>query len=188
VQSVRPIAGRFKSYNDVPKRMRLITFVTACALALLLAACASGDPKSHEPLRLDLTISAATTVNPDDQGRAAPIVVRVYELKTDNAFKAADYFSLQDKDKTVLTDDLVKRDEFQLRPGEHQTIRRIADANSTTLAVLAQYRDLPHAVWRAVYPLPATPEKGWYRFSSPKLNLTINLDAGAIRITDNTQK
>ncbi len=168
--------------------MRLIPFVTACALALLLAACASGDPKPHEPLRLDLTISAATTVNPDDQGRATPIVVRVYELKTDNAFKAADYFSLQDKDKTVLADDLVKRDEFLLRPGEHQTIRRTADAATTTLGVLAEYRDLPHTVWRTAYVLPATPEKAWYHVSSPKLNLTINLDAGAIRITDNTQK
>lgn len=168
--------------------MRLIPLATACTLVLLLAACASSDPKPHEPLRLDLTVNAATTVNPDDQGRAAPIVVRVYELKTDNTFKAADYFSLQDKDKTVLADDLVKRDAFQLRPGERQTIRRIADANTTTLGVLAEYRDLPHAVWRAVYPFPATPEKAWYRFSSPKLNLTINLDAGAIRITDNTQK
>lgn len=188
MQFVRVIAGRFKSYTDVPYRMRLIPSVTACALALLLAACATGDPKPHEPLRLDLTVSAATTVNPDDQDRAAPIVVRVYELKTDNAFKAADYFSLQDKDKTVLTDDLVKRDEFQLRPGEHRTIRRIADADSTALGVLAEYRDLPHAVWRAVYPLPATPEKAWYRFLSPKLNLNINLDADAIRITDKTQK
>ncbi|ACC75168.1 type VI secretion system lipoprotein TssJ [Paraburkholderia phymatum] len=168
--------------------MRLIPLATACTLVLLLAACASSDPKLHDPLRLDLTVSAATTVNPDGQGRAAPIVVRVYELKTDNAFKAADYFSVQDRDKTVLADDLVKRDEFQLRPGEHQTIRRIADPGTTTLGVLAEYRDLPHAVWRTVYPLPATPEKAWYRFSSPKLNLTINLDAGAIRITDNTKK
>jgi type VI secretion system protein VasD len=180
--------GRFKSYTDVPYCMRLITSVTACATALLLAACASGDPKPHEPLRMDLTISAATTVNPDDQGRASPIVVRVYELKTDNAFKAADYISLQDKDKTVLTDDLVKRDEFVLRPGEHQTIRRVADASTTILGVLAEYRDLPHSVWRAAYLLPETPEKAWYRFSSAKLNLTVNLDASAIRITDNTKK
>jgi len=168
--------------------MRLITRVTACALALLLAACASGDPKPHEPLQMNLTVNAATTVNPDDQGRAAPIVVRVYELKTDNAFKAADYFSLHDKDKTVLADDLVKRDEFMLRPGEHRTIRRTTDPATTTLGILAEYRDLPHTVWRTTHVLPTTPEKAWYRFSSPKLNLTINLDATAIRITDNTKK
>jgi type VI secretion system protein VasD len=149
----------------------------------MLAACASSDPKPKEPLRLDLTVSGASNVNPDYQGRAAPIVVRIYELKTDSAFNAADFFSLQQKDKTVLADDLVKRDEFQLRPGEHRTIHRTADPATTTLGVLAAYRDLPHSVWRAAYPLPVSPDKAWYRFSSPKLNLNVTLDANAIKVT-----
>ena len=168
-------------------RMRLISSVTAVAavaLALVLAACASGDPKPREPLRLDLTVNAAATVNPDGQKRAAPIIVRVYELKTDGAFNAADFFTLQDRDKTVLADDLVKRDQFQLRPGEHVTITRTADPSTTTLGILAAYRDLPNSVWRAVYALPVTPDKAWYRFPAPKLKLTITLDANAIKVTD----
>lgn len=165
-------------------RMRLITSVTAVAFALVLAACANGDPKPKEPLRLDLTVHAAATVNPDEQKRAAPIVVRVYELKTDGAFNAADFFTLQDKDKTVLADDLVKRDQFQLRPGEHVTIARNADPSTTTLGILAAYRDLPNSVWRTVYALPVTPDKAWYRFSTPKLKLAITLDANAIKVTE----
>lgn len=164
--------------------MRLITSVTAAALALVLAACASGDPKPKEPLRLDLTVNAASTVNPDEQKRAAPIVVRVYELKTDGAFNAADFFTLQDKDKTVLADDLVKRDQFQLRPGEHVTITRTAEPSTTTLGILAAYRDLPNSVWRAVYALSVAPDKAWYRFSTPKLKLTITLDTNAIKVIE----
>jgi type VI secretion system protein VasD len=164
--------------------MRLIFSITAVAFSLALAACASGNPKPKEPIRLDLTVHAASGVNPDDQGRAAPIVVRVYELKTDGAFNAADFFTLQDKDKTVLADDLVKRDQFQLRPGEHVTIARTADPAATTLGILAAYRDLPNSVWRAVYALPVTPQKAWYRFSSPKLKLNITLDANAIKVTE----
>jgi type VI secretion system protein VasD len=163
--------------------MRLTTSVTAVVFALMLVACASGDPKPREPLRLDLNVSAAATVNPDDQKRAAPIIVRVYELKTNGAFNAADFFTLQDKDKTVLADDLVKRDQFQLRPGEHMTITRTADPSTTTLGILAAYRDLPNSVWRAVYALPVTPDKAWHRFSTPKLKLTITLDANAIKVT-----
>lgn len=165
-------------------RMRPIISATAVAFALVLAACASGDPKPKEPLRLGLTVNAAATVNPDEQKRAAPIVVRVYELKTDGTFNAADFFTLQDKDKTVLADDLVKRDQFQLRPGEHVTITRTADPATTTLGILAAYRDLPNSVWRAVYALPVAPEKAWYRFSTPKLKLTITLDANAIKVTE----
>jgi type VI secretion system protein VasD len=164
--------------------MRLIPSVPAVAFALALTACASSDPKPKEPLRLDLTVNAASTVNPDEQKRAAPIVVRVYELKTDGAFNAADFFTLQDKDKTVLADDLVKRDQFQLRPGEHVTVTRTADPATTTLGILAAYRDLPNSVWRAVYALPVTSDKAWYRFSTPKLKLTITLDANAIKVTE----
>jgi type VI secretion system protein VasD len=165
-------------------RMRLITAVTAVAFALVLTACASSNPKPTEQLRLNLTVNAATTVNPDDQKRAAPIVMRIYELKTDGAFNAADFFTLQDKDKTVLADDLVKRDEFQLRPGEQVTVRRTADPSTTALGILAAYRDLPNSVWRAVYALPVAPEKAWYRFPTPKLNLTITLDANAVKVTE----
>jgi type VI secretion system protein VasD len=168
-------------YRMLP--MRPITCFTSVALALTLAACTSYEPKPKEPLQLDLTIRAAPDANPDDQGRAAPIFVRIYELKTDGAFNAADFYSLQDKDKTVLADDLVKRDQFQLRPGEHVRVTRTANPASKTLGILAAYRDLPHAVWRTVYPLPLTPDKAWYRLSSPKLKLTITLDANAINVT-----
>lgn len=164
--------------------MRLITSIIVVASAFMLAACASGDPKTpREAIRLDLSVVASARVNPDEQKRAAPIVVRIYELKTDSVFNSADFFSLQDKDKTVLTDDLVSREQFQLRPGEHKTIQTKADPATTTIGVLAAYRDLPNSVWRAVYPLPAAPDAAWYR-RSPKLKLTIDLDANAIKVTE----
>ncbi|MDN7672094.1 type VI secretion system lipoprotein TssJ [Burkholderia oklahomensis] len=164
--------------------MRPPTPVTVVASALMLAACASGSPKPKEPIRLDLIVNAAPTVNPDDRNRAAPIVVSIYELKTDGAFNAADFFTLQDKEKTVLADDLVTRDRFLLRPGERRTIRRNADPATTALGIVAAYRDLPNSVWRAVYRLPPAPDAAWYRFSPPKLKLTIDLDTHAIQVTE----
>ncbi|MFM0340889.1 type VI secretion system lipoprotein TssJ [Paraburkholderia fungorum] len=164
--------------------MRLIHTVIVPVVALALAACSGGGAKvSREPIRLDLAMVASAGVNPDDQKRAAPIVVRVYELKTDAAFSSADYFSLQDKDKTVLTDDLVARDQFQLRPGERASIRRMIDPATTTLGILAAYRDLPNSVWRVAYRLPVAPEAAWY-WRTPKLKLTVYLDANAIRVTE----
>jgi type VI secretion system protein VasD len=126
-------------------------------------------------------VNALPTVNPDDHGRAAPIVVRVYELKDAGAFKTADFFTLQSQDKTVLGDDLVKRNEWLLRPGDHRTLVRPADPATTALGVIAAYRDLPNSVWRAVYPLPAAPDAAWYHFA-PKLKLSIDLGANAIHI------
>ncbi|EMN1927514.1 type VI secretion system lipoprotein TssJ [Burkholderia ambifaria] len=165
--------------------MRPIPTVATLACALALSACASsGEPKPKEPIRLDMRVNARPDVNPDDRGRAAPIVVRIYELKNDGAFNAADFFTLQTRDKTALADDVVKRDELQLRPGEHQTLVRRPDPVTTTIGVIAAYRDLPNAVWRAVYTMPAAPDKAWYRVFTPKLKLTIDLEAKAVKITE----
>jgi type VI secretion system protein VasD len=84
-------------------------------------------------------------------------VVRAYELKIDGAFKADHFFTMMDKDQTVLADDLATRDQFQLRLGEHPTIGRRDDRSTTTLGILAPYRDPPNYGWRAVYALPITP-------------------------------
>jgi type VI secretion system protein VasD len=168
--------------------MRPFTHVVAFICALGLAGCASNDPKAvHEPVKLDLTVTASSNVNLDDQKRAAPIVVRIFELKNADTFNAADFFSLQDKDKTVLADDLIARDLFQLRPGENKIIQRNAEQATTTLGVIAAYRDLPNSVWRATWTLPPSPSAAWYRFAT-KLKLTINLDTSAIRITDAQQQ
>jgi type VI secretion system protein VasD len=170
--------------------MRSFSTITAFLVALVsvaaLPGCVSSAPKPEvkEPVRLELKVSALPGVNPDDQGRAEPIAVRIYALKNANAFNEADFFTLQNRDKTVLADDLLKRDEFVLRPGEHRTIVGPFDPSATTIGVLAAYRDLPNSVWRAVYSMPATQETAWYRFSKPKLRLAIDLEANAIEITE----
>ncbi|BCQ27649.1 type VI secretion system lipoprotein TssJ (plasmid) [Caballeronia sp. NK8] len=168
--------------------MRSFRSLAGLTCTLTLAACASSvAPPKREPLKLEISINASSGVNPDDQKRAAPILVRVYELKNADAFNEADFYSLQDKDKTVLADDLVARDQFLLRPGEHKTIARNANEASTALGVIAAYRTLPSAVWRANWPLPTTPKAAWYR-STPRLKLDIDLDADAIRISDAQSK
>ncbi|HDR9037453.1 hypothetical protein WK24_29190 [Burkholderia vietnamiensis] len=163
--------------------MRSILTVASLAGLTILSACASGAPKPKESIRLELTVNAQSDVNPDERGRAAPIVVRLYELKNDNAFKAADFFTLQTQDKTVLADDVVKRDELQLRPGEHRTIVKFPAPDTTAIGVIAAYRDLPNAVWRTVYTIPAL-DKAWYSFSTPTLKLNVNLEAKAVKIEE----
>ncbi|SAK49534.1 lipoprotein [Caballeronia pedi] len=168
--------------------MRSPARIAALISLLLLTACAGSErTPQREPVKLDVSVIASSGVNPDDQKRAAPIVVRIYELKNADAFNQSDFYSLQDKDKDVLNDDLVQRDQFQLRPGDQKSIRRDANQATTMIGVLAAYRDLPNAVWRATWPLPPAPSAAWYRFA-PKLKLVIDLDASAIKITDAAPK
>jgi type VI secretion system protein VasD len=164
--------------------MRSILPLALLACLLALSACATGEPKKKAPIRLEMSVKALSAVNTDDRGRPSPIVVRIYELKSDAAFKDADFHTLQTKDKTVLADDAVKRDDLLLRPGEHRTIVRPADPTTTAIGVLAAYRDLPNSIWRAVYAMPDATDKAWYRLATPKVKLNIDLDAHAVEITE----
>ncbi|WP_447432132.1 type VI secretion system lipoprotein TssJ [Cupriavidus basilensis] len=57
------------------------------AAAALLCACLAPQPVAPEgQIKLELAIDAKPAVNPDDKGRASPVLVRVYEHKTEAAF------------------------------------------------------------------------------------------------------
>jgi type VI secretion system protein VasD len=136
-------------------------------------------------MKLTLTVAAKDTVNPDEKGRASPVLVRVYELKTAAAFENADYFTLDKGDKALLAQDLLERDEFVLRPGESRDIERKLNADTQALGFMVGYRELGKATWRVVHKLPPAPEAAWYRATLParKIKLQVSLDQQAITIS-----
>jgi type VI secretion system protein VasD len=66
-----------------------------------------------------------------------------------SAFNSADFFSLYDHDKDVLAADLVVREEIQVEPGMEKKFTRKPGPDTKFIAVLAPYRDIDHAKWRA---------------------------------------
>lgn len=139
----------------------------------------------REQTDLDITLSADADVNPDDKGRASPILVRLYELRAGEAFDSVDYFSLQSNDKQVLGNDLLTRDEFILRPGESRRIQRKSHPDIGAIAVVAGYRDLGSSEWRAIQPIAPGPPTAWYRFATPshQSKLQVELQRSGVRIT-----
>jgi type VI secretion system protein VasD len=171
----------------IPKHARAIP---AVLLSFALSACGafsgSGTPAAKEPARLDIEIHAGSDLNTDAKGRGAPMLLRVYELKSEAAFAEADFFALQKSDKALLGADLLAVDQFVVRPGETRRIRRKSHPETTVIGVFAAYNDLPHAVWRTVHKMPSAPEAVWYRAVVPsyKATLRIDLQAKAILLTD----
>ncbi|WP_077038042.1 type VI secretion system lipoprotein TssJ [Pelomonas sp. KK5] len=157
----------------------------ACLLGLLAVSTARAQDK--ERTRLLLNILASDGVNPDDAGRAAPIRLRIYELRDVQAFQEADYFSLDEKDRTLLGADLLARDEFILRPGESRRIERSSHPQTRAIGVLAGYRSLAQSTWRVVQRLPDAPDAAWYRALVPanKSDLRIELQAQGIAVSNN---
>ncbi|PXW24938.1 type VI secretion system protein VasD [Paraburkholderia caballeronis] len=156
-------------------------------LCFWLAACSSSPPAPKEQAAdLRIQVIASENINPDDKGRPAPIMVRVYELKSATAFRSADYFTLQDDDRKATGDDVLVVDEFILRPGDTKEISRKANASTNAIGVLAGYRNLGKSVWRDVYQLRQPQKAPWYRrmfTRERKETLTVNVDKQAVSIS-----
>ncbi|VTU31890.1 MULTISPECIES: type VI secretion system lipoprotein TssJ [unclassified Variovorax] len=138
---------------------------------LLLAACGSPPPKPVVT-QVSITLAAGTDANPDARGRASPLTVRVYALKTTGAFEAADFFSLFEKDQATLGAEMIQREEVLLRPGESKKIEMTLQPDAKAIGVMAAYRDLDHARWREVRALEV----------GKPLNLGLNFGARQIRV------
>ncbi|HEX3398155.1 MAG TPA: type VI secretion system lipoprotein TssJ [Steroidobacteraceae bacterium] len=158
---------------------RLRTFPTL-PIALLLAgclaltACKSGPPK---PQVLKLTVSASADANPDAQNRPSPIVIRVYQLKDDAAFKDADFFALYDKEQATLAAALISRQEFELAPGAQKVVDYQLPLDARFLGVAAGYRNIRDAAWRTEI---GSQDKGLAAIAKKK---KLNVSAGRASVT-----
>lgn len=151
-----------------------------CAAALLLVAACAAAPKP-KPLPAKLALQAAADVNPDSGGRASPVVVRFFQLRTDAEFGGAQFFPLYDNEKAVLNAALIARDEYTLTPGQHQEIEVPLSADARFFGVLAAFRD-PAAQWRVVVPASAASIKSG--FNGTRLTIELTKTAVALTVKD----
>ena len=143
---------------------RLLRFTVAAAI--VMAGCAK-PPAGPPPLtiaagegasRAPMTIAANAEINPDVGGRPSPIVVRVYQLRTAEAFNTAEFFALFDEEQKVLGQELISRDEFMVTPMETRTIDVSLAGETRFVGVIGAFRDIRNAQWRSVV---AAPRKGF---------------------------
>ena len=87
--------------------------------ALVLANC--GGPKPKPPPVLTLTMIGSAEQNPNSDGKAQPVAVRVYQLTQTAKFERVDVFALTEHEQQALGQDSVSSQEFVLSPGETQT-------------------------------------------------------------------
>ena len=130
-------------------------YLAIASIALLLTACVSNKPVQIFHTKIDAEIVAVDDLNPDINGRPSPLVVRIYELKDIDAFEHADFFTLYDEEATTLEGHLIVREEIELTPGEQGEIRRRLNEETKYLGIVAAYRDIDQARWRAVEPIIA---------------------------------
>jgi type VI secretion system protein VasD len=125
--------------------MRIYWIAVLLAGSGLLTGCKSAPPKAQV---VKLTVAASADVNPDAQNRPSPIVVRIYQIKDDAAFRDADFFALYDKEQSTLSASLVSREEFEVAPGQQTVVDYQVSLDAKFIGVAAAYRAIQDAVWR----------------------------------------
>jgi len=113
---------------------------TTPLFAGLISGCASTAKSMPTPYAITIRIDDG--VNPDGRGQAAPILVKVFELKSSGNFETADYFALQDRDRETLSTELVNADQAIMRSGEERVFKREAALDSRAIGIIASWR--PH--------------------------------------------
>lgn len=151
-------------------------------MLFVFAGCASlpsvsSAPRPPKPTIMTATIDATAAVNPDAKGRASPIVVRWFELKSLSTFASADYFSLWDHERETLSGDILGREELQLHPNTQRKLERTLQMETRYIGVIAAFRDLERSNWRAsVAAIAAQPNQ-------QKQTIIIKLDARGVSIS-----
>lgn len=156
--------------GHAPTRRRAGLQLAAVGCGLLLLGCGTPAPK---PTRVEASIVAAGDLNPSVNDRPSPVLLRVYELRSQTAFNQADFMTLYQSDQASLAADLVAREEMMLQPGEKRSLNKQLAPDTRFIGVVAAYRDLERAIWRAV--VPVTPGQ--------QQSLTVRADRLAVSAT-----
>jgi type VI secretion system protein VasD len=125
----------------------------ALCIILLLSGCkgkALPIPFASKPTRIAIEIKTAGDINPATDGRASPLVLRVYQLKSPAVFNKVDFFALYDADERTLGGDLVHKEDVIMKPNETQTLVFEPPAETQAIGMFAAFRDYERAQWRAV--------------------------------------
>jgi len=126
-----------------------IILVFAIAVACLTSGC--GKP------RIDLAVASQPNVNPDHSGRPSPIVVKMYELRGDLAFKQNDFYILFHEPVKALGNDLIAADELVFVPSEARIVSYEPMPDTRFVGIVAGFRQIERALWRAI--IPVDPEE-----------------------------
>lgn len=144
---------------------------------LLLISCTSTevlrevfDPKNllSEKTKLDIDLVSSRDLNPDQNGRPSPVVVRLYSLVSPSNFENADFIALYRNALDVLGSDFLRMEEKNFEPDEKFKAQLEFTKKANFIGIMVAYQDIEQSKWRMVIPL----EKGEHNYLS--LSLTAN--------------
>lgn len=117
-------------------------------LIIFLILGIQGCATSENAPQIKTTYFANAQVNPNIMNKPAPLVVTMYQLKTDSIIKNTDFISLYTDPKAALESSIISREQIEIKPNQQIETTQDLDPDTRYLAIIAAYRDIDNAQWR----------------------------------------
>ena len=128
--------------------------ISAAAMAVLaVSGCGVGQAVSDSTVeaakwafttqvkKMNLDLISRASLNASGAGQSLSTVMRIYQLKTPEAFQQLDYAQLQTNDLDALKADLLATKDVVLRPGASASIAQPMNPDAQLVGVVAFFRD-----------------------------------------------
>ncbi len=120
-------------------------------IVVVLSACTATRAVVNPQAKLVLI--ATEDVNPDLQGRASPLAIRIYQLASRTEFDTLDFDAAFLNAEAVLGHLLISTSEHIVLPKQALQHRVELEPAAEFVAVVAAYRAIDQANWRLVHPV-----------------------------------
>ncbi|WP_068639228.1 type VI secretion system lipoprotein TssJ [Thauera butanivorans] len=159
--------------------------VVGLAAALSVGGC-SLPARQELPVPVEISIAASESLNPTEQGRPSPVLLRIYELSGRAFFQSADFFTLLGEMESARHAEVIEIHEFVLMPGEVRVMRRRTELGTQFLGVAAAYRDLQGSSWRSLASVPPPHRAGrlWSSETSPERRYRVVVGERSVAIDE----
>ncbi|SHF78141.1 type VI secretion system protein VasD [Microbulbifer donghaiensis] len=128
------------------------------ALILTVSACQTTRRTLNFETSVELSVDSENDVNPDNDGRASPVVVRVFMLADDRQFSREDFLNLYENAESRLGNDLLDTVVLkEFAPGEQRIEKLQLSPEVRYIGLLAEFVQYQRA--DALMLLPITEHK-----------------------------
>ena len=159
----------------IHERVSAVFAVRLVAMAAAALAFSVPDPAVAKETKLKSEVVAAENINPNRRGTPQPVKLHIFYLAHDEAFLQANFMDLADPESAVLGDELVRRAEQLIGPGELIALDEEFDEAAKFIGVVAEFTELDQASWRSIAAVPARRWTDVLRlFSSSKLQVLVD--------------
>lgn len=126
-------------------------------MAAVLVSCGGKAVQAPPPRTATLIIQGGTDLNPDANGRASPIVLRLYLVRDPEPILSAELDALQLREQEIVAPVQLWRRELTLQVGQRVEMPLELPADARALAAWADFRTPVGNYWKAATQLPEEP-------------------------------